>query len=216
MKNIENSELATTLESHLETGITPEARTILQDAIYRILNIGKYISTLFKRGTTLTIEPTEELVINEKNIRKSLAKVIQREKDRGNEIEVYIDNDIWNWDALKNVTMPKIIKSFTSVIHHFLQTLSHKQIRNEADKLAVQKDWNIAQAWNIIIAGILAGEVDTKGTGIFAYFTLNVDGKDILFRFNACRDGDGELGVDVFTTPLDIEWDAGNGTCLSN
>ena len=214
MKNIENSELATTLESQLETGITPEARTILQDAIYRIKNIGKYISTLFKRGTILTIEPAEELVINEKNIRKSLAKVIQREKDRGNEIEVLIDNDIWNWDALKNLTMPKIIKSFTSVIHRFTQTLSHQQIRDEADKFTLQKDWSIEKAWNIIIAGILAGEVDVKGTGIFAYF--KIEGNDTLFRFYAYRGDGGKLRVDVHETNLDNGWHAGDGTCLSN
>ena len=214
MKNIKNSELATTLESHLETGITPEARTILQDAIYRILNIGKYISTLFKRGTTLTIPPTEELIINEENIRKSLSKVIQREKDRGNKMDTWIDTNIWNWDALKNVTMPKILKSFTSTIHRFLQILSHQQIRDEADKLAVQKDWNISEAWNIIIAGILAGEVDAKRTGILADF--KIEGNETIFHFYACRLDDGGLKVYVIKANLDSEWRAGDGVCLSN
>ena len=169
------------------------------------------MENIFKRGTTLTIPPTEELVINEANIRQSLAKVIQREKDRGNEIKVGIDYGVWS-GVFKNVTMPKIIKSFTSVIHRFTQVVSHRQIREEADKVSVKKDWNIAEAWNIIIAGILAGEVDIKGIGIFAY--TKIESEYTSFRLEAQRGNDNKLRITIFWTHFDEEFDTGYGISL--
>jgi|GEM_PF-1794596 len=212
---ISNETLVSDLESKLNL-VTPEARSILEEAISRIKNIGKYIPEFLKRGTILTIEPAPKLIISEASIRQSLEKVIKREKTSGNKLEVYIDSDIWGWESLKGAIMPSIEKPFKAKIHRFTQPVTHVKIREEADKLFVQKDWNISEAWNIIIAGILAGEVDQNGNGIFAYFTVKVNNEDILYRFSAGRRDDGRLFVLVNEVRQDGVWDAGNGAVLGN
>lgn len=212
---ISNETLVSDLESKL-TSVTSEARTILEDATNRIKNIGKYVSEFLKRGTTLIIEPASELVINEVNIRHSLERVVEREKSHGNKKDVWIDNDIWNWDALKGRTMTAIEKQFNTTIYRFTQQVAHAKVREESDKLMVKKDWNISEAWNIAIVGILAGEVDTNGTGIFTYFTVKVQGEDVLYRFLASRDDDGKLYVSVLRVFQDYEWHPGRGVVLSN
>lgn len=209
---ISNKALVVELESKLDS-VTPEAKTILEDTIFRIKNIGKFL----KRGTLLTIEQAPELVINETNIRQSLEKVIEREKDRLNTFEVCIDHNIWNWDVLKGKTMPGIEKQFNATIHRFTQTITHAKIREEADKLSVKKDWNISEAWNIVIAGILAGEVDVKRAGIFAYFTVKVNSEDVLYRFSAFRiNSNDALYVTVYEVFQDYEQRASNGVALSS
>lgn len=212
---ISNEVLASDLKSKLDS-VTSEARAILEDAINRIKNITKYVSEFLKRGTILTVGSAPELVVNEANILQSLEKVIQREKSRGNKKDVSIDKDIWSLDALKGVKMTAVQEQFGATIHRFTQKVTHAKVLEEADKLMVKKDWNISEAWNIIIAGILAGEVDTNGTGIFAYFTVKVQDEDILYRFRASRAYNGQLYVYVSLVHQDIMWDAGDGVVLGN
>lgn len=212
---ISNEALVSVLEARLGF-VSPEAKNIIEDTINRIKNIGKYISEFLKRGTILTIEPAPELIINEASIRQSLEKVIEREKTRGNKLEVYIDNDIWGWKSLKDKTMPSIEKPFKATIYRFTQTVIHAKIREEADKLSVQKDWNISEAWNITMAGILAGEVDINGAGIFAYFTMKVNNEDTLCRFRVYRHDVGQLNVNIDKVHQDSLWSAGDGVVLSN
>jgi len=212
---ISNEALVSDLESKLNL-VTPEAKIIIADTINRINNIGKYISEFLKRGTSLTIGPAPELVINEANIRQSLERVIQREKTQGNKKDVWIDNDIWGCDALKGRIMTAIEKQFSVTIYRFTQQVTYAKVGEETDKLLVKKDWNIAEAWNIIIAGILAGEVDVNGTGIFAYFTVKKQGEDVLYRFDAYRNDDGQLDVYGVKVYQSLEWHAGYGVVLGN
>lgn len=212
---ISNKALVSDLESKLDS-VTSEAKKIIEDAINRIKNIGKYVSEFLKGGTIFTVGLVPELVINEANIRQSLEKVIQREKAQGNKLEVSIDNDIWSWGIMKGKIMLPIEKKFNARIYRFTQRVTHAKVQEEAGKLLIKKDWNIAEAWNIIIAGILAGEVDVNGTGIFAYFTVKVQGVDVLYRFYAYRGDDGQLSVFVRKVNRDLEWPAGFGVVLSN
>lgn len=211
---ISNEALVAELESKLDS-VSLEAKIVLKDAIKRIKNIGKYSSKFFKRDSVITIEQVSEFAINKANIRKSLEKVITREKDRGS-LQVFIDRNIWIWDLCEGKTMTAIENQFNATIHRFTQKVTHEQVYKEADKLSAQKDWSISEVWNIIIAGILAGEVDTNGTGIFAYFTVKVKDQDILFRFRAFRGGDGRLSVGVCKSNWRYEWGPGCGIVLSN
>lgn len=155
------------------------------------------VSEIFKRGTALTILPTEELVINEANIRKSLEKAIKREKDRGSKLQVWMNSDFLFWKPLEGVVMPEIIEQFTSRIYRLRQNVANKKIRTEADNLSLKKDWNIAEAWNIIIASIFAGEVDIENTGVRVYFIINIQDKNVPYFFNAYRNRSGILCIDL-------------------
>lgn len=173
-------------------------------------------SKFLERGVTLTVGPAPELVINEANIRSSLGKVIQREKSRGNKLDVWIDDNIWGWSDLQGEIMTAIEKEFNAIIYRFRQTITHAKVCKEAEKFSIKKDWKISEAWNIIIAGILAGEVDQNGNGIFAYFTVKVQGEDVSYRFNAYRNGDGNLHVYVREVCFVSGWNTDDGVVLDN
>ncbi|MBP6908675.1 MAG: hypothetical protein KBB75_02535 [Candidatus Pacebacteria bacterium] len=197
---MKNDELATTLESHLESGITAEAK-----------NIGKYVSSLFTRGTTLTVQPESALTISEENMNDSWKKIATREKEKGNP-DPWFDEDIWKW--FKGVTIPAIANEFTSTIQRFTQTLTHKQILDEAEKMAIKKVYTWLEAKRIIENAILAGEVETRGIGIIAYF--KVEGNENFYRFLAWRHWDDRLKVGVCKVRSGKELDAGYGACCSN
>ncbi len=208
---IENNELATTLESHLSLGVTPEAQTILEDAIYRIKNIGKYISYVFKKGTTLTVQPAETFTVSEKSLEGLWKNIIAREKEKSNP-KPSICINILGWFDGK--TMPAIATEFTSAIQRFTQTLTYKQVLNEAERLSVKKIYSWLEAIKIIEQAVLKGEVDVKGLGVFVYFKIDAD--DTLYFFHVCRNNGGRLNVFVFELNSEDAWDAGDGASFSN
>ena len=211
MKTMNNDELATTLESHLRNGISAEAKSILQDAIARIKNIGKYTSSLFTRGATLTVQPKGAFHIVEKNVNDSWKNIIAREKEKLNPYP-WFDEDIWK--CFNGVTIPAITNEFTSTIQRFTQTLTHKQILEEAEKMSIKKVYTWLEAKQIIENAIFAGEIETRGIGIIAYF--KVEGNENFDRLRAWRDDDGRLRVGVHEVGLVEEWIAGRGACFSN
>lgn len=208
---IENNELATTLESHVNGNISTEAKTILEDAIYRIKNIGKYISNVFKKGTTLNVQTAETFTVSEKSLEGLWKNIIAREKEKSNP-KPWIDSDILGWFDGK--TMPAIANEFTSTIQRFTQTLTHEQILNEAEKLSVKKIYSWLEAIKIIEQAVLMGEVDVKGLGVIVYF--KVDYNDTVYRFHAYRNDDGQLRVYVYGLDLGFKWNAGCGASFSN
>ncbi len=208
---IENNELAAILESHVNGNISAEAKTILQDAIYRIKNIGKYISNVFKKGITLTVQATETFTVSEKSLEGLWKNIIAREKDKKNP-EPWFDDDILGWFDGK--TMPSITAESSSTIQRFTQTLTHAQILQEAENLSIKKIYSWLEAIKIIEQAVLMGEVDVKGLGVIVYF--KIDGDDTVYRFYAGRSGGGRLSVSVNEYFPSFEWDAGDGASFSN
>jgi len=207
---IKNKDFATTLESHLTLDISKEAKTILEEAIYQIKAIGTYVSKLFKRGKSLTIQPTPAFTIIEENVNDSWKKVRERESERANPTPSF-DNDIWKW--FKDIIIPEIPFEHHGTIQRFTQTLNHQQILAESEKLFVKKIYSWLEAKKYIEEVILAGEVDVKGLGVIVYF--KVEGNDTLYRFHAYRDGVDKLHVNVNKGHGTFDWYADNGAVFS-
>lgn len=170
-----------------------------------------FTSDLLTKGTALTISAHAMLVVTKGNIRALLKEVVHREKKNENPTS-WIDNDITRW--FENQTMPAIYDPFDSTIYRFTKTLSHESILDEAKRTGIYKIHTYTEALAITIKGILAGEVDEKGTGIVVYF--QVDGNERLYRFRAWRRGGGQLSVIVGKVILDRRFGAGGGACFSN
>jgi len=168
-------------------------------------------SKLLAKGTVLTISAQARLVVTKGNIRALLEEVVHREKKNENPTS-WIDNDITSW--FENQTMPAIYDPFDSTIYRFTKTLSHESILDEAKRTGIYKIHTYTEALAITIKGILAGEVDEKGTGIVVYF--QVDGNERLYRFSAWRRDCGRLSVLVLKVNLNDKYDAGGGACFSN
>ncbi len=206
-----NIELVDALKLHLNNGISNEATTILEEAIYRITNIGKYNSKIFKRGTTLTVSSCEQFTISEKSVNDSWEEIRKRENGKGTPTPSF-DDDIWDW--FKKKTIPAIKQNFTGTIQRFTETVSHRQILDEAEKLSIKKIYSWLEAKRIIHQAILQGEVDVRGTSVIAYF--KVEGNDTLYRFSAYRCGGDRLSVIVSGVDLEDKYGAGDGACFSN
>lgn len=198
-----------------------EERIILEGAIARIKNIG-YVSDIFKKGATVDIQPAPEMIINKKNIWGSLSEVVRKERDRG--YRVCLGPCILDNPLLKGRTMPAIEKNLQATIHRFKRTLNHRNILEEAGKVAVIKYFKIEEAWNAIIAGVLAGEVDIRDESIFAHFMLKQGNKDIPFYFEATRSNfNGNLNIQLDKVGSlkkwnidSMTWGAGSGVILSD
>jgi len=170
-----------------------------------------FTSKLLTKSTTLTIPAHASIVVTTGNINAILAEVLAREKEKENP-EPWIDDDITDW--FEDKTMPAIDQPFDSTIYRFNESMTHGSILNEAERTGIKKIYHFTEALMIALRGVLAGEVDEKGTGIIAYF--KVDGNDQLYRFLAWRFDDGQLFVDVDKVYLGRWYDAGNGACFSN
>jgi hypothetical protein len=208
---MDNTQLADVLKTHLDNDISTEAKSIIEDAIYRINNIGKYISKLFKRGTTLAVSACPAFTVTENNLADSFKEIREREEGKGNP-EPWFDDDIYKW--FKGITVPAITAEFTSTIQRFTKTVIHEQVLDEAEKLSIKKIYTLLEAKMVIHQAILKGEVDVKGTAVIAYF--KVDGNDTLYRFGAYRIVDDQLSFSVFKVNLDRKYFSGDGACFSN
>lgn len=206
-----NEELVVALQPFLENSISAEATNILTDAIDRIKNIGKYISSLFKRGTTITIQPEAGITISESWVNDSWKTITTREKEKGNP-DPWLDEDIWKW--FKGNTIPAITSQTTSVIWRFAETLTYKQILEEAEKLSIKKIYTYLEAKRLIEHAILSGEIDVKGKGVVAYF--RVEGNGNFYRFSAWRFEDDQLKVGVSKVSPLGDLGAGFGAFFSN
>ncbi len=177
----------------------------------------EFVSTLFQKTKTFIIPKNPDsfttFTISEETVMTFLKPVLEREAKLKNIIPG-IDNDIWRWFLGKAV--PGILKRFVVAVYRFIKTLTHQQILDEAERTKIKKVYTWFEALFIIRTVILAGEVDKKGKGCIVYFTFKVDDKEILYRFSAYRNDDGQLDVDVNEVDLGNECVADYGVCFSN
>jgi hypothetical protein len=182
--------------------------------LFEFLGIKEFVSKLFQKTKTFIIPKNpDSFTISEETVMTFLKPVLEREAKLKNIIPG-IDNDIWRWFLGKAV--PGILKRFVVAVYRFIKTLTHQQILDEAESTKIKKVYTWFEALFIIRTVILAGEVNKKGKGCIVYFTFKVDDKEILYRFNADRNDDGQLVVDVGEVNLGNEWYAGRGACFSN
>ena len=179
-----------------------------------VVNGAKVISSLFLKTKTVTISRSpKNFIINKDSVMEKLQSIMIKEAEKGNPIP-FIDSDIWNYFI--DQTVPGVMRKITTVVYRFLSQLSHQQILEEAENLGIKRIYSYLEALHIIRKIIFLGEVDQKGTGIFVYFNFKIDEKDVLYRFNAFRNDDGKLNLNVNKVNLDNEYNAGDGACFRN
>lgn len=88
----------------------------------------------------------------------------------------------------------------------FSKSLSHRQILKKYNIVPYE---TVAEAAAVVLDLIPTLKNDYKSR--LVYFKQDA----VLYRFDAWRDDDGQLNVDVFKVLLDSKYDAENGVCFS-
>lgn len=204
MKNLLAAQQAINTE-----GFSQEEKTKLQSFIDSLMAIVHFFSDLFTKSTKLTIAPVGDITPTEQSIKyEFFAEVNNREKEKGNPV-VWYDNDLWRWFPTKELGFTK---AFETVLYRFKQTINHRNILAEAERLGIKKVYSYTKGLAIIRALVLAGEVDEVGKGVIVYFMSPQ--QDALPRFSAFRVDNRELRVRVHKVGPGNEWRAGFGTCF--
>ena len=173
-----------------------------------------FISEWFRKTITLIVPKHEQpFVVSEKAVMEFLKPAMDIEAEKKNQTP-YVDNDMWGWNSFKGKTIPAMLNELTLAIYRFIKAMTHRQILAEGEAKGIKHIGTYLEALATIRAGILAGEVDQRNTGIIAYF--KIDGNDQLYRFHAWRHDGGQLHVHVNEMDLGNECDPEDGVCFSN
>ena len=184
-----------------------------QKHLQEVKNFGKAVElNLFNKTTSLKVAASKGFTPTEETIKEIFKLIIEREKNKGKP-GMHLDYDIWNWFP----DFQEGHKAFESNSFTFIKNITNANILKEGERLSLKTVHAYTEASSIIIQAILDGEVDKVGTWKITYFEAkNKEGKTVLYRFNACRDGDGQLNVLVDEVDPGFKWGAGDGVYFSN
>lgn len=194
---------------------SPEESSFLDKVIQDLKNVGTFVSSIFKKTSTLTIEPhKEDFTVNKTHLRRDFFKeVTEKEKKAGNPT-FWIDDWMWESSTFKKQTFKGFVNPVITTVYRFQKNLKLPQIIEESKNMKIFKVYSYVEALCIAKALLLSNELDQRGTEVLVYF--QIPGNTTLFHFRCLRSPNGKLGLSGDMVDVDAEFVAGGGACLSN